>query len=241
LNANTSTFAKTVRKQGTEKISVLNKPYHDVLGSRPKYLRYNLWNPDSQFSPTVADWSETAIPLPRPPLSEINDPIACRTIAENPNLFKIVTPINVDRFQQLLSDHPNPSFVKSVCTGLREGFWPWADTHKDGYPSTYDAARPTPHDEKKAQFIRDQRDVELSKGRFSEPFGTDLLPGMYCMPAHAVPKPNSSDLRMVTDHSAGPFSLNSMVDHSLVTGYPLDNMTHIGEMLLAHHRSMQQK
>lgn len=41
---------------------------------------------------------------------------------------------------------------------------------------------------------------------------------------------------MVTDHSTGLFSLNSMVDHKQVTGYPLDNMTHMGEMLIAHHR-----
>jgi len=60
---------------------------------------------------------------------------------------------------------------------------------------------------------------------------------MYCMPAHAVPKPNSEDLQMVTDHSAGPYSLNSMVDHDLVTGYPLDNITHMGEMLLKNRRS----
>jgi hypothetical protein len=240
-NANTNTSARIVRKEGTGKISVPIKSYHDVLGSRPKYLRYNLWNPDSHFTPTVTDWSETVIPLPCPPLSEINDPIACKTIAENPSLFKIVSPINVDQFQELLSDHPNPSFVQSMCTGLREGFWPWADTHKDGYPSTYDAACPTPHDNKKAQFIRDQHDIELNKDRFSPSFGTDLLPGMYCMPVHAVPKPNSTDLRMVIDHSAGPFSLNSMINYSLVTRYPLDNMTHIGEMLLAHHRSMHQE
>ena len=57
------------------------------------------------------------------------------------------------------------------------------------------------------------------------------------MPAHAIPKPGSSDLCMVTDHSTGLFSLNSMVNHDLVTGYPLDNMTHLGEMLIAHHFS----
>ena len=144
----------------------------------------------------------------------------------------------MDRFQELLSDHPNPLFVASMCTGLREGFWPWADTLKDGYPTTFDGARPTPCDARKASFIREQRDVEIEKGRFSAAFGPDLLPGMYSMPAHAVPKPNSSDLRMVTDHSAGPFSLNSMIDHDKVTGFPLDNMTHLGEMLLAFfHRT----
>ena len=38
-------------------------------------------------------------------------------------------------------------------------------------------------------------------------------------------------LRLINDHSAGPFSLNSMIDHSRVTGFPLDNMRHVGEML----------
>jgi len=151
-------------------------------------------------------------------------------------LFKIITPINVDRFEELLSDHPNPLFVHSVCDGLREGFWPWADTLKDGYPSSYDGSRSTPDDIEKSNFIREQCKTEIQKGRFSESFGSELLPGMYCMPVHCVPKPGSTDLRMVTDHSAGQFSLNSMIDHNLVTGYPLDNLTHMGEMLLSYHR-----
>lgn len=37
---------------------------------------------------------------------------------------------------------------------------------------------------------------------------------------------------MVTDHSAGPYSLNNMIDHSRVTGFPLDNLRQLGEMLL---------
>jgi len=235
--ASTATSVRNAGNPGTEGTNARNKSYEQILGARPKYLRYNLWHPDSRLSPTTAEWSETAVPLPFPPMAEIDDPIACQTISKNPSLCKIITPINVDRFEKLLSDHPNPLFVDSVCADLRRGFWPWANTLKDRYPSIYDGARPTPSDEHKAKFICDQRDIEISKGRFSEPFGPDLLPRMYCMPAHAVPKPNSTDLHMVTDHSAGPFSLNSMVDHDQVTGYPLDNMTHMGEMLIAHHRS----
>jgi len=160
-----------------------------------------------------------------------------KTISENPSLFEIVTPINVNRFEDLLSDHPNQPFVRSVCTGLREGFWPWANTLKDGYPVIHDGSRPTPADPKRAKFIHDQCKIEVEKDRFSKSFGTDLLPGMYSMPVHAVPKPGSTDFRMVTDHSAGSFSLNSMIDHEYVTGYPLDNMTHMGEMLLSFRRS----
>jgi hypothetical protein len=50
------------------------------------------------------------------------------TIAKHPDLFKVVTPINVEVFAHLLGDHPNQPFVRSVCDGLRNGFWPWADT-----------------------------------------------------------------------------------------------------------------
>jgi len=206
---------------------------------RPKYLRYNLWSASSECTPTIAEWSETATPLPRPPLVELNNPIALQTITQNPSLFEIVTPINVDRFERLLEDHPNPLFVQSVCSGLREGFWPWANTLKDGYPVTYDGSRTPPTDAAKVNFIREQCNTEVQKRRFSESFGTDLLPGMYCMPVHAVPKPGSTDLRMVTDHSAGMYSLNSMINHDLVTGYPLDNMIHMGEMLLSYHRNAQ--
>ena len=130
--------------------------------------------------------------------------VAQQTILEYPSLFKIVTPIDVDCFEKLLSDQSNPLFVNSVWIGLRKGFWPWANI-KEGYPTTYDGARPTPLDEKRAKFICEQCDIKISKGCFSQSFGHDLLLGMYCMPVHAVPKPNSSDLHIVTDHSLAIF------------------------------------
>ena len=118
------------------------------------------------------------------------------------------------------------------------GFWPWADTLSGGFPATHDESRPMPSDEQKSSLIRDQCLKERHKGYYSESFGTDLLPGMYSMPIHTVPKPHSEDLRLVTDHSAGPFSLNSMIDHTCVTGFPLDNMHQLGEMLLNTRRSI---
>ena len=132
-----------------------------------------------------------------------------------------MTPIYVDRFEDLLKSHPNQPFVKSVCRSLREGFWPWADTHFSEYPDTLDLSLPDPDNADEAEFLRSQRDHEVFKGRFSEPFGDKLLPGMYCMPIFAVPKPHSTDLRMVTDQSAGKFSLNSMIPREDIIGYPL--------------------
>jgi len=54
---------------------------------------------------------------------------------------------------------------------------------------------------------------------------------------YAVPKPGSTELRLVVDHSAGPFSLNSMIHHDSVTGFPLNNLTHLGEMLIQEHNT----
>ena len=79
-------------------------------------------------------------------------------------------------------------------------------------------------DDEQASFLCEQCLKEHQKGFFLESFGNDLLPGMYSMPIYAVPKPHSEDLCMVTDHSTGSFSLNNMIDHSQVTGFPLDNV-----------------
>ena len=40
----------------------------------------------------------------------------------------------------------------------------------------------------------------------------------------------------MNDSSAGVFSLNSMVDRQYVTGYPLDNLAHLGELLLRKYQ-----
>ena len=58
------------------------------------------------------------------------------------------------------------------------------------------------------------------------------------MPIFAVPKPHSTDLRMVTDQSAGKFSLNSMIPREEIIGYPLDNLRHLGEFLLSMHERL---
>ena len=100
------------------------------------------------------------------------------------------------------------------------------------YPITHDASLPTPRNPAEASFLHAQQKIEQQKKHFSASFGKDLLPGMYSMPIHAVPKPGSSDLCMVTDQSASKFSLNSMIACDDIKGYPLDNMKHLGEQLL---------
>ncbi|KAJ2923690.1 hypothetical protein H1R20_g13411, partial [Candolleomyces eurysporus] len=55
---------------------------------------------------------------------------------------------------------------------------------------------------------------------------------MYSMPIYTIPKDNGTTYQMVTNHSAGPFSLNSMIDKAHISPSPLDNMTHVGDCLI---------
>lgn len=203
-------------------------------GLQPRYLRYNIWCNDGSSSLCAANWTITAAPLPPPPPAELSNPLITSTLESYPYLFDIVMPIKVDRFEALLVSHPNQPFVQSICQGLRHGFWPpGANTHAGIYSDTHDASLPTPSDPTWALFIKNQCDIEVHDHRFSAPFGQTLLPGMYCMPAYAVPKPNSSDLRLITDQSASPFSLNSMIPQNTHATYPLDNLHLLDEVLLS--------
>ncbi|KAG2747704.1 hypothetical protein P692DRAFT_20647863, partial [Suillus brevipes Sb2] len=187
------------------------------------------------FSPTARS-SEYAEPVPTAP-SYLADSDAAHTVANHPELFKIITPINVDCFQDLLADHPNQPFVQSVCRALREGFWPWADASDDSYPSINDnSMRTCAKSQAQEQFIEEQLDEEIRLGRVSQSFGSDLLPGMYSVPMHAVPKPNSDKLRLVVDHTAGDYSLNSMIDSDAIKGTKLDGLHSLGASLLEFRR-----
>ena len=48
--------------------------------------------------------------------------------------------------------------------------------------------------------------------------------------------PKLSGWRLVNDSSARDFSLNSMVGRQYVTGYPLNNLAHLGELLLKRYQ-----
>jgi hypothetical protein len=74
-------------------------------------------------------------------------------------------PINVDRFEEFLQDHPNPLFVHSVSRALCEGFWPWADTLDDSYPSISNNSMHTcSKTDNQLQFIHDQLCEEINLG-----------------------------------------------------------------------------
>jgi hypothetical protein len=117
---------------------------------RPYY-----WEGNVEGISRLALISESLHPLPSVPDKELKNDVVTRTISENEHLFSIVTPINIDRLASLLVNHPNPPFVSSVLRGLREGFWPWADTQPDVYPTTKDYFKPREYEENIKCFLRE--------------------------------------------------------------------------------------
>jgi hypothetical protein len=209
----------------------------DNVNRPPRYARSLYWNNTSEGVSHLALISETLPPLPRVPENELRNDVVTKTIADNQHLFVIVTPIDTSRLESLLVNHPNQPFVSSILTGLRDGFWPWADTRPSAYPVSVDYYKPRMYDDDIRQFLRDQRDEELRLGRFSESFGHDLLPGMYAMPIHVIPKPNTENHRLISNLSAGDYAPNTMIDKCNVTNLPLDTISDLGSALLAFRRS----
>jgi hypothetical protein len=226
--------------QGAEVRNILKRtarptPQTDSFVKRPQYLRGMAWFIDkSSFSPTAKS-SLYATPLPSPGDRDFSN-TALSSLNSHPDLFAVITPINIDIFCELLQDHLNRLFIDSILRGLSEGFWPCADTAMDGYPLTWDNSfRPLKNEEYQA-FVQQQVDEEVRLGRFAHPFGPDLLGGMYSTPVHVILKPNSSKLHLVVDHSAGEFSLNSMINLDDSSGVKLDGMRSLGLSLLQFHR-----
>ena len=97
------------------------------------------------------------------------------------------------------------------------------DTNASTGRSHWDSSQHTPKMPEEAAFLQEWIDKEVMCGCYLEPFGSDLLPGMFSMPIHAVPKPGSNKHRLVTDHSAGQFALNNMISRDDIAGVTIDN------------------
>ena len=231
-NAHTSMSA-TVMGAGEliDDPTVQSQRLNQQLSERPWYRRQFIWDSKSAVRSRTVRWTEYAEPLPSPPPSKFQNLEALTTVQSHPDLFQVSTPINVDHFQSLLIDHPNQPFVCSVCQGLRKGFWPFADTHFCEWPSIWDNSQQTPKTESEAIFLCEQVQKEVEKDRYSPSFRPDLMPGMYSMPIHAVPKPGTNKFRLVTDHSAGQYALNNMITKEDIAGVTLDNVQDLGNAL----------
>ncbi|KIJ28300.1 hypothetical protein M422DRAFT_270448 [Sphaerobolus stellatus SS14] len=110
--------ACSVKAGSKRKTALATSDNIEARWKKPRYTRGFLWSADEEPSTPSAASTIFAAPLPSPPPSELSNQIALETIRKNPHLFKIVTPINVPRFETLLQSHPNRPYVESVCRGL---------------------------------------------------------------------------------------------------------------------------
>jgi len=223
-----SSSSKALSRHDPQKKAAVGK---GLLRQRTPTLR---WRESDTPRTTSAYSTLTAAPLPSPPRNEFQNKVARKTISQNPDLFKVISPIKVDVFKKYVKDHPNQSFVQSVVRGLKKGFWPWADTSDPSFPTTYDGSRQGSRitSEDKAKFIRQQCEDEMELERWSKPFGGKLLPGMHSAPINAVPKSTPGKFRLIVDQSRGPHALNSTIPKSQVK-VQLDNIHDLGNELLA--------
>ena len=119
------TPVSNANSQAMGKRAVLSR-HEATYGMCPKYLWYSVWHAQDQGGTNIqaesldclADWTECAKPLSSVPSSELTNSVALDMIHHHPELFKIVTPNNVDHFETLLATHPNHPFVMSICQGL---------------------------------------------------------------------------------------------------------------------------
>lgn len=166
------------------------------------------------LEPPCAEISLNASPLPRTPDTDLLPRDLVNTRHFLSHQLKIVTPIKVHTLKRFLEKHPNKDLVDSVCRGFIEGFWPLA-----GVPYHYqvDESRrqriELPKEEQ--EFMETLLDTEIRLERFSQSIGSRLLPGMACMPVHAVWQENKRKFRPIYDHSAGKSSLNSLIPKHL--------------------------
>jgi hypothetical protein len=154
--------------------------------------------------------TESAPPLTLPPPHLVNNYSIQSSLSAMHNYIQVKTPFNVDRFEAMLYNHPNQSFVKSVMRSLHEGFWPfdkgnWKDDHKKEAIKNYSSK------EVDFEAIQAFQNDEIQARHWSDPLPIDiLLAGMKLSPIFVIWQ--NGKPRVVTDHTAS--GLNDCIPQS---------------------------
>ncbi|GAA5912523.1 hypothetical protein JCM6882_004792 [Rhodosporidiobolus microsporus] len=170
------------------------------IGPAPRLRRTFHWpDPSSEPETPLLSSSLTAAPLPRPPDSVLNDPVARQTLEENPHLFSTHSPLNVAAIEEDLAAHPNKPWVESLLLSLKEGFWPG---HSGAAPVVPEPAKGTSLFPKKPEHQRVQRawaEKSLANGLLSPAFDK-LFAGAVVSPQFVLEQGDKE--RLIDDHAA---------------------------------------
>jgi hypothetical protein len=166
----------------------------------PSFRRGFVWSRYHRSDPLSPAAAATVSVLPLPSLPEdlLKNPEIQSTLRYLDQYIRVETPFNVDRFENLLADHPNQPFVRSVMKGLCEGFWPFDEGEWD--LELKDFQRNYSTEDQDLEAIRAFRDKEVGLGRWSDPLpDLNFRPGMKVSPMFVVWQRDKP--RVITDHS----------------------------------------
>ena len=235
-----SSAKETIVKPSVHVVKTGRERMHEqwkTVVRNPKYRRGFIWNADVEMSTPSVSLTLYHKPLPDVPVEDYSYSLVTDMIDGNTDLFKVVTPIRTGVLEELSVSHPNREFVTSILCSFRQGFWPSASAeHLICKYEGHDNRRSNETlDGDSLTFMCMQRDVEIALDRYSQSFGSKLLPGMVTQPCFPVPKPGSSKFRLINDHTAGHFALNTTIPVEDSSFRP-DNLIDLGSLLINYHR-----
>jgi hypothetical protein len=196
-------FENKVREALHGPLSLANprKRKADAVPDLPRFRRGYGWanTPPPRLSSQAALSTESAPPLPLPPQALLDDPTLRETLRLLGDAVRVDTPFDIDKFELLLTDHPNQPFVGSVMKGLREGFWPFDEG--EWKLELEEISGNHKMEAADLEALNKFRDKEVAADRWSSPVELrELLPGMKISPMFVVWQ--NGKPRVVTDHSA---------------------------------------
>jgi hypothetical protein len=152
-----------LHSQSSEPRSISQKRKDNEYLDIPRFRRHFVWptldSPDI-LSPAVR-FTETSPPLTSPPEHLVHDPRIQQTLDTLKDAIEVKTPFDVNKLELMLTDHPNPTFVRSVMKGLHEGFWPFDEG--DWEAETGEVIANYATEELDLNVIRSFRDKEISR------------------------------------------------------------------------------
>jgi hypothetical protein len=168
----------------------------------PRFRRNYVWGdspPNSEVTSPSVIYSERAPPLPSSPQHIVDSPIFAKAASDIRQYTRIQSPYNVDHFENLLADHPNQPFVRSVVNGLRNGFSHFDETDWLSRSKPFEGNYTSSPDDLSA--IHDYRDKEVAAGRWTKI--PHLSEGMVVSPLFVVWQGSGVSLkaRVVVDHT----------------------------------------
>ena len=119
------------------------------------------------------------------------------------------TPINVDRLEGLLVDHPDHNFVRTLCHSLRHG----ADVGYKG-PRRATFSKNLPTATAQPEIVSANLEKEVALGRVAGPFANPPFPNFHVSPIGLVPKKHSTKFRTIF-HLSYPKSGASSINYSI--------------------------